>query len=519
MDTPNAIAKAFMELPKAEYVSLSYGTALQPRAMYQQRMNQWNVAKSHLQMLPATFRSGEGPLTPGERESLPSWYKHREDQSVESDLIKSAREEAKASGDYRQRGEFAESRGDKETAGLYEHIAEEEDAHYKEFTDHLKKVEKHEGQFMAAIDEQGREYEVMQMFCQRCGKEVFPRDFTIQNALRNFMITGLCQECQIKDESIRKVYKQPGGRLPPEVNKELKDLGFRTSTKLKYFPAVKHDPVKFAKSVLESNWFTEGEVPVYSGQAGLNPHGVPDSIWQAVLDQMGGEFYKVGDLYMLAGGEVDHDPTLAPATISYINISDPGGTELAAGSVISLESFEKANRRAEQMGVKPATGYPTPAGVVRPEHGGGQYRPGEGTPRFDRLEPATTMDDRFTIDCSFCGLLSSETRFNAALETAKRLSGKHNETGERISIFDRLAHKGACNLWDVNGKCLGNKKWGEEADMSNVPIKQASRVRRADDLEYIPDSPEYLAETISTAGWRDKIDEAFQAAIQRVKGK
>ncbi|GAI78797.1 unnamed protein product, partial [marine sediment metagenome] len=38
------------------------------------------------------------------------------------------------------------------------------------------------------------------------------------------------------------------------------------------------------------------------------------------------------------------------------------------------------------------------------------------------------------------------------------------------------------------------------------------------DLEYLADSPEFLAQTIADIGYRDKLDTAFQEAIARAKG-
>lgn len=52
IDTPNAIAKAFMEWPKAMYVK-PFMEKLRPRAMYKDRMNKWNEAKSGLVKTPA----------------------------------------------------------------------------------------------------------------------------------------------------------------------------------------------------------------------------------------------------------------------------------------------------------------------------------------------------------------------------------------------------------------------------------------------------------------------------------
>lgn len=38
------------------------------------------------------------------------------------------------------------------------------------------------------------------------------------------------------------------------------------------------------------------------------------------------------------------------------------------------------------------------------------------------------------------------------------------------------------------------------------------------ELEFLPDSPEVLAQTIEAIGYRHKIDNAFQEAIKRAKG-
>ncbi len=39
-----------------------------------------------------------------------------------------------------------------------------------------------------------------------------------------------------------------------------------------------------------------------------------------------------------------------------------------------------------------------------------------------------------------------------------------------------------------------------------------------DELRFLPDSPEFLAETITCTGCRDKLECAFQEAIKRAKG-
>jgi len=51
-----------------------------------------------------------------------------------------------------------------------------------------------------------------------------------------------------------------------------------------------------------------------------------------------------------------------------------------------------------------------------------------------------------------------------------------------------------------------------------IPTEPQPRPHRETDLEYIADSPEYLAQTIDNTGYRSKLDNAFQEAIARVKG-
>jgi len=58
-------------------------------------------------------------------------------------------------------------------------------------------------------------------------------------------------------------------------------------------------------------------------------------------------------------------------------------------------------------------------------------------------------------------------------------------------------------------------------DKSSAVIPTEPRLRRSmpDELEFLPDSPEFLAYTIEDIGYRDKIDSAFLKAIARAKGR
>lgn len=50
-----------------------------------------------------------------------------------------------------------------------------------------------------------------------------------------------------------------------------------------------------------------------------------------------------------------------------------------------------------------------------------------------------------------------------------------------------------------------------------VPPEPARRAPKENDLELLPDSPEYLAYTVQNTGLREKLDEEFQAAIKRAR--
>lgn len=45
------------------------------------------------------------------------------------------------------------------------------------------------------------------------------------------------------------------------------------------------------------------------------------------------------------------------------------------------------------------------------------------------------------------------------------------------------------------------------------------RPHGGEELEFLPDSAEFLTQTIAATGYRGKIDSAFQEAIKRVRGR
>jgi uncharacterized membrane protein (UPF0127 family) len=57
-----------------------------------------------------------------------------------------------------------------------------------------------------------------------------------------------------------------------------------------------------------------------------------------------------------------------------------------------------------------------------------------------------------------------------------------------------------------------------ERTTRSAVIPTEKRPRREDELEFLPDSPEFLTQTIEAIGYREKLDSAFQEAIRRAKG-
>ncbi len=94
---------------------------------------------------------------------------------------------------------------------------------------------------------------------------------------------------------------------------------------------------------------------------------------------------------------------------------------------------------------------------------------------------------------------------------------------EIIKIAEEAAAKKGYATYEDFAQAIAAKKerwqreWGEKMKTPRVvPIKEAER-KPPGGLEYLADSPEFLAQTIEAIGYRDKLDSAFQEAIARAK--
>jgi len=86
------------------------------------------------------------------------------------------------------------------------------------------------------------------------------------------------------------------------------------------------------------------------------------------------------------------------------------------------------------------------------------------------------------------------------------------QIGDRVNIFIPSRQE---LVW-VKPEALERIGSEEAAVIPTEPRRP--RPRREDELEFLPDSPEFLAYTIDDIGYRQKIDTAFQQAIRRAKG-
>jgi len=61
--------------------------------------------------------------------------------------------------------------------------------------------------------------------------------------------------------------------------------------------------------------------------------------------------------------------------------------------------------------------------------------------------------------------------------------------------------------------------WQSSAQLQKSLQTRKQKSQGKEKLEFLPDSPEFLAYTIDDIGYRDRIDSAFLGAIKRAKGR
>ena len=176
-----------------------------------------------------------------------------------------------------------------------------------------------------------------------------------------------------------------------------------------------------------------------------------------------------------------------PATVKFVTVLESGDTELTPGSLVSIAALEKTNERVKGLGLKPALAYETPVGAKIEDEGGSTF-PEKGIIGFEPETVGTNVID--DLNKSFNEEIKAEADYRKRQISAE-LAGDQ-ETGK---LYKHIAHEEVVHAGEIHEriKALGGE------------------------VEWYSDTPEFLAETIKDSGWREKLDQAFQTAIQRVK--
>jgi hypothetical protein len=70
----------------------------------------------------------------------------------------------------------------------------------------------------------------------------------------------------------------------------------------------------------------------------------------------------------------------------------------------------------------------------------------------------STVDNRYQVVCSECGIVGWEITKSAALSSALYFATKHNNIGEKITVFDLMAHKGSPETYAPDGAVISIRK-------------------------------------------------------------
>jgi len=68
-----------------------------------------------------------------------------------------------------------------------------------------------------------------------------------------------------------------------------------------------------------------------------------------------------------------------------------------------------------------------------------------------------TVNERYQVDCSICGHLSSERTFVNAKRTAQFADMFHHSENEQITISDIMAHRGKPDLYTNTGEVISTR--------------------------------------------------------------
>jgi len=259
----------------------------------------------------------------------------------------------------------------------------------------------------------------------------------------------------------------------------LEGLEKTPGTEEKLVPALKpFEPYHFAEYVLRYNRFSDAEIPIYSGLTGRNPLRVPDHIWREVIKETEGDFVKQGDINVFHIPEKER-PSYMRAAPTWRDVTStlPTGT---------------CYQDAWRFVIKEGEGH-----LIHGTVWNGDKRVGHAWVETETgyiWEPETK---KFYTKLGF--------------ESAAAPVEQHRYTPTEASVMAARTK----NFGPWTDEEVAN--YLKEKRPAVIPTKPSTPSPR-EDVEFVSDSPELIPFTIDDIGYRDKLDNAFEAAIARVKG-
>jgi len=228
-------------------------------------------------------------------------------------------------------------------------------------------------------------------------------------------------------------------------------------------------------------------------------------------------------------------------TATYVTILDPGQTTFRRGELIALDTFVEENLRVKHLGERPAVAI----SLLSSERLGGGNGHHHNHFSFSTIKP---------------GELEVAIRETQGLASSRHIKDKLDSWNKYVKKAFVEAYEGGD--WpkvhsltaDLTGSALSRnltlaglydvlkeqqsphqhnetyeekmKRQGEQLKRGEELLKKGKealgqepgrRSRAEGDMNFLPDSPEFVAQTIDHTGWRERIDEEFQTAIARTR--